>query len=184
MQLQDALRAKGAPGAYGKTNRGQHQNGDHGREGIDHTADAKKRHQEHRQHEHGAAQPSGHTKQLGQHGAHTGGHTHHHKEEEQRPNDTGGGTEPLNVPRYQQLVHFGAFRHLRQPDEQNADDRKQQRRQDKAHIAPVAEGAKELPQLLAGNKPRAQKTADVGKRQRKGLDLLHTTPHVEFALPI
>ena len=184
MQLQDALRAKGAPGTYGKTNRGQHQNGDHGRESIDHTADAKKRHQEHRQHEHGAAQPSGHTKQLGQHGAHTGGHTHHHKEEEQRPNDTGGGTEPLNVPRYQQLVHFGAFRHLRQPDEQNADDRKQQRRQDKAHIAPVAEGAKELPQLLAGNKPRAQKTADVGKRQRKGLDLLHTTPHVEFALPI
>ena len=53
-----------------------------------------------------------------------------------------------------------------------------------AMASAVAEGAKELPQLLAGNKPRAQKTADVGKRQRKCLDLLHTTPHVEFALPI
>ena len=157
-----------------------HQQRDQGGEGVHHTADAQQRRQEHQQHEHGAAQPGGNAEQLRQHGAHTGGHGHHHKEQKYRADGAGGRPQPFDIPRHQQLIHIGAAGHLRQADKQNADDHKQQRRQRKAHIAPVAEGAEKLPKLLPGDKACAQKTADVGKRQRPSLDLFHVSPHVEY----
>ena len=66
---------------------------------------------------------------------------------------------------------------LRQTDEQDAAEGEQDGGHRQAGKAPAAEAAKELPQLLAGDKARPQKAAGKEKGQLGYAQLFHkTTP--------
>ena len=173
LQLEDALCAEGDVGSRRKGHGSGDEHGDQGGEGIHHAGHAQQRHQKHRRHEHDAAQPCGHMEQLGQHSAYAGGHGHHHEEQEHRADGAGGPPQPFDVPRHQQAIHVGAAGHLCQPHKQDTNGGEQHRRRREAHIAPVAEAAEKLPQLLPGDEARAQKAPHIGKRQRPRFDLFH-----------
>ena len=85
--------------------------------------------------------------------------------------------QPREVPADDRFIQLPDAGDLRQTDEQDAAEGEQDGGHRQAGKAPAAEAAKELPQLLAGDKARPQKAAGKEKGQLGYAQLFHkTTP--------
>jgi len=116
-------------------------------------------------------------KELVEERSSAGHHDGHHTKQEQALQKSHGVAQPREVPADDRFIQLPDAGDLRQTDEQDAAEGEQDGGHRQAGKAPAAEAAKELPQLLAGDKARPQKAAGKEKGQLGYAQLFHkTTP--------